>query len=118
LALQDEVSNFGALAFLPRLPQTWSKNFELKFRPSPRLSDVGSRNAHDAAPGNRADHIKLTSEPIEMKKEIDSVQTQVENTPARVRELTEQELLVVAGGRAADSHVHMSCCNDCPTRDA
>jgi hypothetical protein len=53
-----------------------------------------------------------------MKKEIDSVQTQVENTPARVRELTEQELLVVAGGRAAESHVHMSCCNDCPTRDA
>ena len=52
-----------------------------------------------------------------MKKEIDSVQTQVETTPARIRELTEQELLVVAGGLAADTHVHVSCCHDCPTRD-
>ncbi|MFN6514133.1 MAG: Nif11-like leader peptide family natural product precursor [Nostoc sp. CreGUA01] len=30
-------------------------------------------------------------------------------------ELSEEELLGVSGG-AAGSHVHMSCCNDCPTR--
>jgi hypothetical protein len=30
------------------------------------------------------------------------------------RELSEQELLGVSGGRMADTHVHMSCCGDCP----
>jgi hypothetical protein len=29
------------------------------------------------------------------------------------RELSEQELLGVSGGRMADTHVHMSCCTDC-----
>ena len=32
------------------------------------------------------------------------------------RELTEEELLGVSGGRGGDTHVHMSCCNDCPTK--
>ncbi|MBH8561769.1 Nif11-like leader peptide family RiPP precursor [Nostoc sp. CENA67] len=31
-------------------------------------------------------------------------------------ELSEEELLSVSGGAAGDTHVHMSCCNDCPTR--
>ncbi|MBH8561770.1 Nif11-like leader peptide family natural product precursor [Nostoc sp. CENA67] len=31
-------------------------------------------------------------------------------------ELSEEELLGVSGGAAGDTHVHMSCCNDCPTR--
>ena len=30
-------------------------------------------------------------------------------------ELSEEELLGVSGG-AAGTHIHMSCCNDCPTR--
>ena len=33
-----------------------------------------------------------------------------------VREMSEQELLAVAGGlrsETLDTHVHMSCCNDC-----
>lgn len=51
-----------------------------------------------------------------MTKEANTVQGRNE-TAARVRELTEQELLVVAGGAAPTSHVHMSCCKDCPTRE-
>ena len=31
-------------------------------------------------------------------------------------ELSEEELLSVSGGAVSESHVHMSCCNDCPTR--
>lgn len=51
-----------------------------------------------------------------MSKDLKNVQAQ-NDTPARVRELTEQELLAVAGGMAGDTHVHMSCCHDCPTRE-
>ncbi|ACC83385.1 hypothetical protein [Nostoc punctiforme] len=31
-------------------------------------------------------------------------------------ELSEEELLSVSGGAVSESHVHMSCCNDCPTK--
>ncbi len=31
----------------------------------------------------------------------------------RLPELSEQDLLAVAGATMADTHVHMSCCGDC-----
>jgi hypothetical protein len=36
-----------------------------------------------------------------------------DDEPSTVPELSEQELLAVAGGMMDDTHVHMSCCNDC-----
>jgi hypothetical protein len=47
----------------------------------------------------------------------ESVSRALDGLSASPRELTEEELLGVSGGMAGDTHVHMSCCNDCPTRE-
>ena len=54
--------------------------------------------------------------PNKTTQKVPSGKPQVDFARMPVREISEQELLAVAGGMrsaGADTHVHMSCCNDC-----
>lgn len=55
---------------------------------------------------------------ISMSKDIETVQAR-DDARARARELTEQELLIVAGGYRGDrvTDPRMSYCGECFTRD-